>query len=223
MTRLPALCHWLLKVAQQILSCVQAQFWKGIIYMAAGVWAGARAGVSQDALTLDCFYSHPALACAAEGPHASPQVPDLNLLSSEWATSLHIGASCQLLSQVQSPGETRPLSLASELASDPVLHAGALPEWGFSLCSLTCLASAAGVGSAAAYWPAGGIRARVPQAVRVHLGLLQWRPQAEGGKLCRVLPFQQGEAGVLRSHERPTCPAHSKQPCLCPPRLGRGS
>lgn len=37
--------------------------------------------------------------------------------------------------------------------------------------------------------------------------LLQWQPQAEGGKLCRVLPFQQGEAGVLRSHERPTLPS----------------
>lgn len=61
MTRPLALCHWLLKFAQQILSCVQDQFWKGIIYMAAGVWAGARGGCQSGCTDHDCFLLTPCL------------------------------------------------------------------------------------------------------------------------------------------------------------------
>lgn len=60
------LCHWLLKVALQIPSCVQEPALEGSVYMAAGVWAGARGGYHRLHSPLITSYPHPAPLLAWE-------------------------------------------------------------------------------------------------------------------------------------------------------------
>lgn len=155
--------------------------------MAAGVWARAGGGVSQAALTLDCSYPHPALGSGVCGLHPFPQVPDLKPLSSGRVASLHMGAPCQLLPQVQAVEKLG--LLVSELASNtaspkpepflsgdpyPVLPPALLVMWGWPELLPTGLLEVLEPG--------------LPRPSEYISSLLPWQLQAEGGNSSGCCP-----------------------------------
>lgn len=144
--------------------------------MAAGVWAGARGHVSQAALTLDCFLPIPCPGMCCLGTSSLPSSTRLE------ASVLRVGrkSACGSILSASFSGP-KPQRNKASFRSQSWLHSVPLPRWSFLPWS-PCPASATGMGRAAAHWSAG-IRARAPEAFRIHPGLLQWQPRAGGGKL----------------------------------------
>lgn len=169
-----------MKVVQQILSVYRSQLGKGIVDMAAGVWAGARGRASQAALTLDCFLPIPCPGMCCPGTSSLPSSTRFE------ASVLRVGrkSACGSILSASSSGP-KPQRNKASFRSQSWLQSLYPSHAGASYPGLPALLVPQG--RVELLHTGLHIRARAPQAFRVHPCLLQWQPRAEGGS-CRGCP-----------------------------------